>query len=319
MRDPRVVLLNDTDVDGYHFGCARVMAVIRNQLAQRNIGPTGSVRVGMNWRDDNEDMVTHADLLVINGEGTLHHGSRKGRRLLEAAKVVKARGGKVALINALWQDNPDDWAGLVAKADILACRDTRSAAALSAETGRDVRCIGDLSMSQPIEIATAPRAGIIFGDSVHANVTARLATLAREKDNARLIPVTSSLKFVAPRLPGLRRVMRAAYARHSQRRYLAMNPTARFLPNEASYLSVLETKSLSVTGRFHAVCLAVATRTPFVAVKSNSWKIEALLDDIGLSQDRLQPLDALGSQLNQPAKWGFSPQEARNIDTRLAQ
>ena len=224
---PRVVLLNDTDVNGYHFGCARVMGVIRSQLAARGITPAGAVPVSLNWRDRHEDLVNSADLVLINGEGTLHHGSRKGRWLLEAAEATKARGGKVALINALWQNNPEDWAALIRHVDILACRDSRSAKALAAQTGRaDVRLLGDLPMTMAIPPVSAPRDGLLLGDSLHASVTAHLAHLAEQMPGASLIPVTSSLKFVSPHLSGLRRSLRSTYAALKQRRYLAQHPQA---------------------------------------------------------------------------------------------
>lgn len=318
MADPRVVLLNDTDVDGYHFGCARVMSIIRGQLTDRGLRPSGSVAVSLNWQDAHADLVNSADLLVINGEGTLHHGSRKGRWLLEAAQETKARGGRVALINALWQDNPDDWAGLIADVDILACRDSRSRKAMAKQTGRsDIRLMGDLSMTRPVPVSGAKRKGVVFGDSLHASVTAQLAKIARDMPDAILVPVTSSLKFISPNLRGLRRSLRMTYARLKQHRYLVQNQKATFVAEETAYLDLLQTSSLSVTGRFHAACLALATRTPFVAIRSNSWKIEALLEDIGLSPTRLQPLDTLNAAFLSPDAWEFSHQESDAIETAL--
>ncbi|MFT5064800.1 MAG: hypothetical protein ACJAXK_001409 [Yoonia sp.] len=318
MDKPKVVLLNDTDVNGHHFGCAKVMTNIRTQLARRGITPEGSVKVSLDWREQNETLVETADLLIINGEGTLHHGSRRGRWLLEAAQAVKEAGGKVALINALWQDNPADWTALVQDADILSCRDSRSMAALSLATGRkDVRFIGDLSMSEPLPTATVPRDGIVFGDSVHAAITARLAELCNTIPNAEIVPVTSSLKFISPHLKGLRKTARTVYAGLKQRRYLSKNASARFLNNQDDYVTMLNTKALCVTGRFHAVCLAIATQTPFVAVNSNSWKIEALIEDIGLSKDRCVGLGSLNLDLFDPSRWALSATESANITARL--
>lgn len=318
MASPRVVLLNDTDVDGYHFGCARVMSTIRNQLRVRGIEEAGAVRVSLNWRDAHEALVNSADLLVINGEGTLHHGSRKGRWLLEAAQSVCARGGKVALINALWQDNPADWTDLIKDVDILACRDSRSVAAFARECGRTPRFLGDLSMTQPVPDRHAPRFGTLVGDSVHGHITSGLAAQAAALANADLVPVTSGLKFISPNLKGLRRAARVAYAKVKQDRYLARNPKARFVTDEAAYIDLIQTKALSVTGRFHAACLAVATRTPFVAVQSNSWKIEALLEDVGLSSARMMPIEALTAAQLSPDAWAFSETEHANIEKSLA-
>lgn len=318
MAEPRVVLLNDTDVDGYHFGCSRVMSTINGKLSDRGITPIGSVAVSLNWQDNHTDLVNSADVLVINGEGTLHHGSRKGRWLLEAAQSVKARGGRVALINALWQENPADWADLIRDVDILSCRDSRSAAEMRKAVGRDVRMIGDLSLANPIAQNASDRNGILFGDSVHAKITTKLAELASDTPDAELVPVTSSLKFVSPDLSGIRRSLRSAYSKQKQKAFLSRNPKARFVSNEADYLGLVSQKSLSVTGRFHAVCLAISTQTPFIAISSNSWKIEALIEDIGLSHERIMQQAGLKSADLLASQWSFSDKEANNIYERLA-
>lgn len=316
--NPRVLLLNDTDVDGRHFGCARVMTILREQLSQRGVVETGAVRVSLNWRDVCAPEVLAADLVVINGEGTLHHGSRKGRWLLEAAQEVKAKGGKIALINALWQENPSEWGQLIGGADILACRDSRSAAALSTATGRtDVRLMGDLSMTQRKPISTLARSGILFGDSLHANITNHLASLASKSPDSKIVPITKTLKLVSPHLSGIRRKARTIYAHAKQRRFLVKNPSAQFMTDEASYIAELQTKAVSVTGRFHAACLAVLTRTPFIAVRSNSWKIEALLNDVGLLQSRLHSLDTLTTDILDPERWQFNQTEVANIEKAL--
>ena len=317
MTKPRIVVVNDTDVNGYHFGCARVMSIIRNQLSIRGLDIVGSVAVSLNWQDANAKLVNSADILVINGEGTLHHGSRKGRWLLEAAQSVKGRGRSVALINALWQNNPADWGDLIRDVDILCCRDSRSVSAMVEATGRDVRFIGDLSMSQPVPQVPSTRSGVVIGDSVHANVTAALAKLATKSNEFELVPVTSSLKFLSPNLTGLRRKLRTAYATMKQKRFLAQNPSARFLANEDEYLSMVSKKSLSITGRFHAVCLAIATQTPFVAVTSNSWKIEALIEDIGLNTERMTTLTDLANTDLSEGRWDYSADELANIEACL--
>lgn len=312
-----IALLNDTDVNGYHFGCARVVSTIRKQLVDRGLDLAGTVKVGLNWREVNPALIRAADMLIINGEGTLHHGARKGLWMLQAAREVMDRGGKVAIINTLWQDNPAEWAMLIKDADILACRDNRSAARLRELTGRDVRCFGDLSMFGPVSLIERPRQGVLIGDSVHSSTTTKLADFSNLVRDAQLVPVTSSLKFVSPRLSGLRFAARTFYARQKQKQYLLRYPSANFVNNEAAYTELLSTKALSVTGRFHAVCLSVLTRTPFVAISSNSWKIEALIQDIGLNPDRIIPVGKLARLDTNTARWAYTKEEITNIDSFL--
>jgi hypothetical protein len=195
-----VLLLNDTDEGATHFGCMRVMRTIRAELAQRGLPDLPSIKVGTDWRQDRHlvAQIDAAKLVIINGEGTLHHGKRRGRWLLEAGARVKARGGRVALINALWQDNPRDWVDLARGFDILACRDTRSADALGGATGRDVTCLGDLSMFHPWKGEPLPRDGVMVGCSVHGSVTEGLASFAQVGGHD-FIPVTTAIKTLPAR------------------------------------------------------------------------------------------------------------------------
>jgi hypothetical protein len=66
--------------------------------------------------------------------------------------------------------------------------------------------------------------------------------------------------------------------------------------DEAAYLARIAAAEGHVTGRFHAVCLSMLTETPFLALGSTTSKVQTLLDDAGLGQDRLiseAELDAL--------------------------
>jgi Polysaccharide pyruvyl transferase len=315
------VVLNDTDTDGRHFGCMRVMANIEALAAGEGI--TIAARIKAGTRPDDQgllDAVSRARLVSVNGEGTLHHGRRKAGWLIEAMANAKASGRPVALINALWQDNPDAWAQSIATLDIIATRDTRSADAIEAATGRSVYRLGDLSLYGAAPAHAGSRRGLVFGDSVSGAITSKLAALARQCSatgaDVSLMPVVTSLKspiapfaFLAP--------FRRFYARVAEAAYVAQNHTVRFASNEAEYLSCVGSAALSVTGRFHAVCLAVLTRTPFVAVASNSWKIDALIRDIGLDPRRMQPVDALDPLSLASGGWDFAPHESAAIDRFL--
>lgn len=323
MEHPNVVIMNDTDVDGQHFGCQRVMATINEKIAARGGNVIGSVKVGMPWHDIPlaRTVLNGADLVIINGEGTLHHNKKRGKWLLEAANFARKGGAKVALINALWQENGADWARLAAPIDIISCRDSRSATALSDAIGRPVPWIGDLSMCSGPIYDDGPRdGGIVVGCSVHAKVTTKLAALQGGLGaTAQIVPVTPKLKFVAPQLRGLRRLLKSTRATLKHRQFMRRYPDASFLPDEAAYIERIKQADLSVTGRFHAVCLAAATLTPFVAVASNSWKIEALLDDIGLAKDRLVALPDLSREKILNTDWTYTAQETANIRARMTE
>lgn len=312
-----ILLMNDTDEDSSHFGCMRVMRSIRDALAKRGHSQLPSLLVGTDWKESASDTarIDAAEVLLINGEGTLHHGKRKGLWLLEAGARVKANGGKVALINALWQQNPDDWAQHAVDFDLVYCRDSRSAAELSSWLGREVGWIGDLSMFQEPDMDDQVRDGVTVSCSVHRDIEKRLASFSTSTGSV-YVPVTPHIKHVSVHHRGIKRLLRKAYVQAAEKRFLAKHPNMQFVQNDAEYMAELRQRDLLVTGRFHAVCMAVLAKTPFVAVMSNSWKIETLLADIGLNPERIQPVGALRVDLLD-RDWSFSDSERSAINASL--
>jgi len=132
------------------------------------------------------------------------------------------------------------------------------------------------------------------------------------------MPVTPALKFIAPHLTGWRKALKGVRAGILQKQFRKRHPTAQFLQDENAYIARIKEADLSVTGRFHAVCLAVATMTPFLSVASNSWKIEALLEDVGLSPDRIVALSDLTPALITNRDWAFTDEETARIREKIA-
>jgi polysaccharide pyruvyl transferase WcaK-like protein len=69
-------------------------------------------------------------------------------------------------------------------------------------------------------------------------------------------------------------------------------PKVELALSDADYLERLASCEQHLTGRFHAVCLSMLVETPFLAMQSNSSKVERLLSDCGLDASRLVPHDA---------------------------
>lgn len=321
----KAVVLNDSNPDGVHFGCMRVMDAIRTGLSSRGIDILAVVPHATEWVKDPHWLaqVRSADIIVINGEGTFHHGSRKARWLLDAVDVAKQTGAKTALVNALWQDNPADFTALAAKLDDIYCRDSRSAEELTKALSRRVEWFGDLSLYAAVHMpASGRKSTILLGDSVHSSITRRIASLARPLAEAgrtaRIVPVVNQLRQVSPSLVGWRRALRSALVQFRQRQFIRRFPETHFAKTDREYLSELQSCALSVTGRFHAACLALATETPFIAVSSNSWKMEALIEDVGLSRDRLVPIGQLDAELVSGRDWSFTPTELARVQAYVA-
>ncbi len=249
------------------------------------------------------------DLIVINGEGTLHHARKAGARLLAVIDHPARGRTPVAIVNALWQENPPNWAAALKDVALISARDGRSAAEIAAAVGEDrVRVVPDLSLSMGAEPQAGPRDALIFGDSVRLSARQALAMAARRVGADRIVP-TKTLPGAAWRLPLIRGLLSALYC--ATRPF--STPPLILAATERDYLAQLGRARMHVTGRFHAICLSLVTGTPFLAVTSNSWKVEALLADAGLAPDRSIPMDQMARMSRADMDRPFTPGETEAI------
>jgi hypothetical protein len=133
---PRVVVINDTSTRSHH-GCARVMRLLLDGLDRHGLEVIARSPARHDWTSGSGFLATlgRADLVVINAEGTLHHGRPAGAKLLSVIPDMTTRGIPVAVVNALWQDNPQEWAELLSGVALVAARDAQSGAELAAHLG----------------------------------------------------------------------------------------------------------------------------------------------------------------------------------------
>lgn len=93
----KVLLLNDTS--SYHSGCAQVINYLRSR-----VDIFASVSSSVPYVD--RSLLEGVDILVINGEGTMHDDALRARDLISVAKEAKLVFGiKTFLVNSVWQRN----------------------------------------------------------------------------------------------------------------------------------------------------------------------------------------------------------------------
>lgn len=292
-----VVILNDTRGDRHH-GCSRVMRILEQELVSRGLTISARSPLRHDWQRDQSVLgaLRNARLVVINGEGTLHHGSKHGANLLAITEHPLTRGIPVALINALYQDNPPEWADWLQKLSLIAVRDSRSARQVTAAlNGTPPRIVPDLTLTERISPA-AQRRDIAWGDSVKAEVSTALARMATRRGES-FCPSLSVLKRPKGRTKTgrwLRNLWIATHAKRIAKQY----PTLTLMPNEAHYAAFLAGTGLHVTGRFHGACYSIAAGRPFLALESNSWKIASMIEDAGLASWRSAQVDKLDALLS---------------------
>lgn len=289
MADIEAVLINDTSGD-HHHGCMQVMSAIHQLCGANGIRIIASAPAHAEWRL-NEAFLAQLDraaLVIVNGEGSIHHNRPAARRLVAAGAIARQKGKRSALINMSWFDNDRQMADALIHFDLVAARESASVEAVRS-VRPDCHLVPDLSLYGP-RADSRVRKGIGFGDSVLAGQAMELQT-ARDRHDGRFVPII----FSAPGLVGKLRLMRWFVSR----KRLAGGQTARSALREAfdhavheigdpeRFLAILSRLQLMVTGRFHGITLALRANTPVLAVPSNTGKNEALLSDAGLSDWRL--------------------------------
>ncbi|MCA8998517.1 MAG: hypothetical protein KDA80_16075 [Planctomycetaceae bacterium] len=117
----KVVFIGDTSLNSRHFGCQLVCQTFREQFARLGLTEISShtmeLPTGRTWKE----VVAPADCVIINGEGSLHHG-----RFLSVLDVAKYK--PTALVNCVYQENPYD--ERIKSLIYVSARESLSAAAL---------------------------------------------------------------------------------------------------------------------------------------------------------------------------------------------
>lgn len=287
MKSRTYFLVNDTRYDNHHGG----LTVVRNLHAgmqARGWTCTGSLPVSASPRHLRRyrQAIGAAELVIVNGEGSLHHDSRNAQRLLGICNALEGTH-PLALVNALWQQNdPAVWAPLLRKFRAVYTRDRRSQAEL-ATIGVDAGFAPDMTFYAYPEFPNPSRTGYLCTDSVVAKWT-KAALCACEQDDqisfmtlfTRSLPYRRGPKDWGRAIkywlfPLLDQKLKVNVPPRYRSLSYAMNDTTTFMHRMATGRAVC-------AARYHALCFALQQNTPFLAVASNSHKSEALLEDAGI-------------------------------------
>ncbi len=181
------------------------------------------------------------DLLVVNGEGSMHHDSKGCQRKMEEVRKAQSEGRRVALVNTVWQDNPSAYADVLAGCEQVIVREVCSARALS-EVGISAQVSLDAAFSCEVEDVEP----VDFEGAV-------LVTDFFSQEFNTFVKITGKWadKFV----------------------YIDLRDWS-----WSHLVRSMSTASLLITGRHHAVYAACKARLPFVALEGNTHKIRGLVE-----------------------------------------
>jgi len=214
---------------------------------------------------------------------------------MSIAKYAKDVVNKtIVLINATYQDNNDEINEYARYFDLIYVRETLSKNELK-NVGIRAQVVPDMTFyskfDQPRKTALSQ---IGVSDSVYMDLSEQLFEWCMEKD-CRYLPaltmpvikvrsvkdVVKYLKYSAFRsIAPLLRLSRYKFCYKTSRMLF-------YLKSYKDYIYEISGLKFLIAARYHSLCFALKTITPFVALKSNSHKIEGMLDDIGIGQDRV--------------------------------
>jgi hypothetical protein len=233
-------LINDTGSSN-HAGCKAVMrslrATIHEMSSVRLIGSSAHTALEID-----ESLYQAADIIFVNGEGTLHHSNRHAIHLLNVIGRAKREGKHVILANALFQQYECPDPCILEDLALLAVREPRSSAFARVFGGKPHIFLD----------AAADRRFINQGSPI-PNLTGCLVGGFHEK---------GLLYDPFAEIRGRRLSLRSA--------------------SFEDIVATLREADIYLTAQHHGVYAAALAGCPFVASPSNSHKIESFLAWSGL-------------------------------------
>ena len=291
-----VGIFNDTSTSG-HFGCTAVMNTLVSELERRQIKPSYLWPVGLDWQPYKAKLEqAEPDMIIVNGEGTIHHSTerKRTRDLLAVAPYAKSQGKPAHLVNASITALDASAIEALRAFDTIHVRESESRQYL-AEHKIEAQIVPDLSLGISAPKPAETRDGIIVTDSVYRDTAQGLKNFS-DLANAGFVKMKKRLPFQARLISKIQRNIQGSPA------------STKWRPRSdvEAFVRDLAGKELLVTGRFHSVLLSILTDTPFIALPSNTRKIEAVLHDALMSGSRLiSPNDLLSQKFLAETKRGI--------------
>ena len=241
----RIKLIGDHS--SYHCGCRAVFSYLKNYL----------VEFGVLVNDSSYDV------LVVNGEGSMHHDSLDCLKKLAAMQLGLSSNKKVALINTVWQENTHKFDSLLKRLSFVSVREVLSQDSML-NHGVSSACYLDCSFWAPVDNTCSIKNYL----------------------NKPVVTDFYSIEF--------KTFVRLTGGLESKYEYIDMKRTS-----WSSLVNSLKTASVLITGRHHAVYAACRAEIPFVVMRGNTHKIEGLIKSSGIDI----PICKNRSEINSLIEW----------------
>lgn len=293
----KTVILNDTSYESHH-GCETVVKNIKELLLKNGIKTIDTNPVGQNWMENKSFLgnLSKVDIIIVNGEGTLHHAQPRAKELVTIGKYIKEKYNKpIVLINSTYQDNGDEIAEYMKYFDLIYVRETLSKNDLNKYNIKSI-VIPDMTFYSKYNILKKEKSNKIgITDSVYIDLSEELYNISL-KNKFEYLPALTDNKL---RINNVKNILRYIkyYTYKTIKRILNMMGyklshqsirTFYYTNGYKKYIDLIANLDFLIVGRYHSLCFALKTHTPFSAIRSNSHKIEGMLEDIGIGHKRIK-------------------------------
>jgi len=272
----KTVIINDTSKES-HLGSELVIDTIRKYCLLNSMEVIGSfTRVqSQNPNAKVLSKINKCDLIIINGEGSLHDNSQFFQGFMN--KLPKNK--KIVLINTVWQNMKYyNVKQHLERLDFISVRESLSyKEIIKLVDPKKVIITPDLILDKKFF-----KFNIGFSDSVIESVRKNM------KEKGNYFP----LSFIE----------KGSY----------QEPIIVAKPSVEAYLYWLHSVGIHVTGRFHGVCLSLIAGTPFLAIPSNTHKIEGILKDMKCEELIINNLDEMVAKL--PLSLQYDKQKTQYLE-----
>lgn len=211
------------------------------------------------------------DVLVVNGEGSMHHTTGPFQRKMKEISFAIEASKRVFLINTVWQDNDNRYDKILRNVEKIFVREVMSRDDLLRKHGLHSEVQVDLALQAKID-----------WDADYIDFSGRrVMTDFYSREFLSFIRITDGS------------LMRNRFADMKKMEW-------------SSFVRSLQTASMLITGRHHAVMAACKARTPFVALAGNTHKIEGFLKTSGINI----PICFSPNEINNVINWANSNKSA---------
>jgi hypothetical protein len=265
------VLLNDTRVDN-HMGCRVVNGRVVDEMSRRGYKYAGSMNHGPDFDAYLQKIGTKSfpDLIVMNGEGTMHDDQPRGVEMLEFVAAMKKRGSFAVLINSIWQNNTGIYNSYLRLFDAIYVREPQSQREIAA-LGHSATVCPDLTLSSDLSA--------VFPQTKRSWISA-LGNKLRPNRGEHIFITDCAVPAHTEQLKALARTLSVPMHLMGSQTQRGVEQGLKFF--ELDHGEFMKPRALLIGGRFHACCFAILAGIPFLYLSSNTHKIEGTLEWFGI-------------------------------------